>query len=221
MLPVTVKRFETVIHVLRATETVEFRKLAIHLHQCAIACFRLARMGSCYSRQLHQRSVGWHFGTQSLTMETTERIVEAYVRYVKHWATIPNIKCKQQGEIDLFAIDPVTNRRYHIETSVSISGGFSPLTAEPFEADEYKNPVRKAAARRKLDYFVKRKFSQESVDALKELGCRQSQIGKVIVSWGWKDGVEDKARKHGIEVWDFRDIMREHRRVWARQCLLP
>ena len=60
-------------------------------------------------------------------METTERIVEAYVRYIKHWATIPNIKCKGQREIDLFAIDPITNRRYHIETSVSISGGISPL----------------------------------------------------------------------------------------------
>jgi hypothetical protein len=34
-------------------------------------------------------------------METTEKIVEAYVRYVKRWATIPNIKCDGQFEIDL------------------------------------------------------------------------------------------------------------------------
>jgi hypothetical protein len=33
-------------------------------------------------------------------METTEKIVEAYVRYVCGWATIPNIKCGQY-EIDL------------------------------------------------------------------------------------------------------------------------
>ena len=38
-------------------------------------------------------------------METTERIVEAYVRYVKGWATIPNIKCERNREIDLLAID--------------------------------------------------------------------------------------------------------------------
>jgi len=31
-------------------------------------------------------------------METTEKIVEAYVRYVKDWATIPNIKYKGQFE---------------------------------------------------------------------------------------------------------------------------
>lgn len=53
-------------------------------------------------------------------METTERIVEAYVRYVKGWATIPNLRCEGQKEIDLFAIDPVTDERWHIETSVSI-----------------------------------------------------------------------------------------------------
>ena len=53
-------------------------------------------------------------------METTERIVEAYVRYVKGWATIPNIKCGDQKEIDLFAIDPASGERFHIETTVSI-----------------------------------------------------------------------------------------------------
>ena len=61
-------------------------------------------------------------------METTERVVESYVRYVKGWATIPNIRCPRQLEIDLLAIDPVNGQRYHIETSVSISSGFSKLT---------------------------------------------------------------------------------------------
>ena len=69
-------------------------------------------------------------------METTERIVEAYVRYVKGWATIPNLRCEGQKEIDLFAIDPVTDERWHIETSVSISSGFSALSNEPFEPGE-------------------------------------------------------------------------------------
>ena len=45
-------------------------------------------------------------------METTERIVEAYVRYVKGWATIPNIPCKGQFEIDLLAVDPVSLDRF-------------------------------------------------------------------------------------------------------------
>jgi hypothetical protein len=51
-------------------------------------------------------------------METTEKIVESYVRYVRGWATIPNIKCPGQYEIDLLAIDPVNLDRYHIESGV-------------------------------------------------------------------------------------------------------
>ena len=34
-------------------------------------------------------------------METTEKIVEAYVRYIKGWFTITEIKCKGQLVIDL------------------------------------------------------------------------------------------------------------------------
>ncbi|MDR7584895.1 MAG: hypothetical protein QN158_04805 [Armatimonadota bacterium] len=54
-------------------------------------------------------------------METTEKIVEAYVRYVKGWLTIPNIKCEGQLEIDLLAVDvsdPARIDRYHIESGV-------------------------------------------------------------------------------------------------------
>ena len=65
-------------------------------------------------------------------METTEKIVEAYVRYVKGWATIPNVRCDGQYEIDLLAIDPVSLARYHIETSVSGSQAYSRLTAKAF-----------------------------------------------------------------------------------------
>jgi hypothetical protein len=60
-------------------------------------------------------------------METTEKIVEAYVRYVRRWATIPNIRCDGQFEIDLLAIDPVSLERYHIESGVSVSGSYSAL----------------------------------------------------------------------------------------------
>ena len=38
-------------------------------------------------------------------METTEKIVESYCRYVKQWFTIPNIKCEGQYEVDLLAVE--------------------------------------------------------------------------------------------------------------------
>jgi len=83
-------------------------------------------------------------------METTERIVEAYVRYVKGWATIPNIKCKGQFEIDLLAIDPVSLDRYHIESGVSVSGTFSALTTKPFSTEDLKIRGMQASQRRTL-----------------------------------------------------------------------
>jgi hypothetical protein len=38
-------------------------------------------------------------------METTEKIVESYCRYVRQWFTIPNFKCEGQYEVDLLAVD--------------------------------------------------------------------------------------------------------------------
>ena len=52
------------------------------------------------------------------------------MRYVKRWATIPNIRCDGQYEIDLLAIDPVSLARYHIETGVSVSQVFSSYRRE-------------------------------------------------------------------------------------------
>jgi hypothetical protein len=132
-------------------------------------------------------------------METTERIVEAYVRYVKGWATIPNLRCEGQKEIDLFAIDPVSDERWHVETSVSISSGFSALTNDPFEPGEHKERVKGATARRKLGFFLAEKFLPVSVEQrLACLGCAPGKLRRAIVTWDWKPGVEEAAATVGI-----------------------
>lgn len=142
-------------------------------------------------------------------METTERIVEAYVRYVKGWATIPNIKCGGQKEIDLFAIDPVTGNRYHIETTVSISQNYRALTTREYQPDDHKKRGKAARARRTLDFFVKEKFGAPGVKAALEKYCSGHLLKKVIVIWEWGAGVEEAATEHDIELWDFRRLMRE------------
>jgi len=143
-------------------------------------------------------------------METTERIVEAYVRYVKGWATIPNVRCAGQNEIDLVAIDLVSLARYHIETSISISQGFRKLTAKPFDPEKVKQRVHQASQRRTVDFFVKRKFDAPTVvERLKEMGFRDNKYTRVIVTWGWTGEAADRAVEAGIELWDFRDIIRE------------
>ena len=143
-------------------------------------------------------------------METTEKIVETYCRYIKGWATIPNIKCSGQYEIDLLAIDPVTWKRYHIETGVSISASYSKLTAKPFNAEDLKVRVKTAGQRRTVGYFSERKFgAQEVAKKLKEYGFRKSQYSKVIVTWGWTDEAKAEADSGGIILWDFRELLRD------------
>jgi hypothetical protein len=146
-------------------------------------------------------------------METTEKIVEAYVRYVKGWLTIPNVKCRGQREIDLLAVDvsdPEQIRRYHIESGVSISGTFSPLTNQPFSTEDLKDRVKQAGQSRTLGYFTERKFSGPGVaEKLKSFGFTQGNYTKVVVSWGWEDEVPPAAKKAGVELWDFRDILVE------------
>ncbi len=143
-------------------------------------------------------------------METTEKIVEAYVRYVKGWATIPNIKCKGQYEIDLLAIDPVSLDRYHIESGVSISKTHSKLTAKPYSESELKKRVEAPKQRRTVGYFAQRKFGAESVvNTLKKYGFLPGEYSKVIVTWGWEDDVPIVAEELKIELWNFKEIIKE------------
>jgi hypothetical protein len=143
-------------------------------------------------------------------METTEKIVEAYVRYVKGWATIPNIRCDGQYEIDLLAIDPVSLARYHIEISVSGSQAYSKLTANGFDPVLLKQRVQKAKMRRTLGYFIQHKFGTQAVCAkLASYGFHPGEHRKIVVSWGWTAGAKAAADAASVELWDFRCIMRE------------
>lgn len=143
-------------------------------------------------------------------METTERIVEAYVRYVRGWATIANIRCTGQNEIDLLAIDPVSLDRYHIEVSISISQGFRKLTGKPFDREKAKVRVHQASQRRTLGFFVERKFEPPSVIArLADYGFDPGNYHRVIVTWGWDEAAAAQADGAGIQLWDFPTMMRE------------
>ena len=139
-------------------------------------------------------------------METTEKIVEAYVRYVKGWLTLPNIKCDGQMEIDLVAVNVSehTIGRWHIESGVSISGAYSKLTNKPYSAEALKTRVKQASQRRTLGYFTERKFSDPGVVAqLEKYGFIPGNYGKAIVSWGWDKDVPAAARSAGLSSGTF------------------
>jgi hypothetical protein len=136
--------------------------------------------------------------------------VEAYVRYVKRWATIPNIRCEGQFEIDLLAIDPVTDIRYHIETSVSGSLVYSKLTSKVFDPALLKVRVQKPKMRRTLGYFIAQKFGTPAiVQKLAEYGFKEGSYKKVVVTWDWTPDAKAAADTEGIELWDFRKLMRD------------
>jgi len=143
-------------------------------------------------------------------METTEKIVEAYVRHIKKWATISNIKCSGQYEIDLLAVDPRNRRRYHIESGVSISGGFSKLTTKPYSNERLKMRTKQAEQRRTLWYFLQRKFSAPGIrEKLRDYGFTEGNYSKVIVTWAATDDAKRKARVRGIELWYFPEMIAE------------
>jgi len=143
-------------------------------------------------------------------METTERIVEAYMRYIKHCMTIPNLRCKGQYEIDLLAMSPSTGERFHIETTVSISKGFRKLTDLAFDPELLKKRVHTARQRRTVGYFADRKFkAPELLDTLAGYGFKEGNYAKVIVTWEWTSGALAQATQAEITVWSIKALMNE------------
>ncbi len=145
-------------------------------------------------------------------METTEKIVESYFRYIKGCFTIPNIKCRGQYEIDLLAIDPKTTpiKKFHVESGVSISGSYSKLTTKPFSTKALKERVAQAGQRRTLGYFKDRKFSAEPIiTKLSEYGFSGDNYSKIIVTWDADDDVVLEANSQGIDVIKFKLILNE------------
>jgi hypothetical protein len=130
------------------------------------------------------------------------------VRRVKYG--IPNIRCDGQFEIDLLAIDPVTLTRYHIETIVSGSQAYSKLTGKEFDPALLKMRVQKTKMRQTLGYFIEHKFGTPAVIAkLEECGFEPGSYTKVVVTWDWTAEAKAAADTAGIELWDFRQIMRD------------
>jgi len=150
-------------------------------------------------------------------METTERIVEAYCRYIKHWFTIPDIRVKN-NDIDLIAVDKDGNKA-HIEIGVSVSGGFSRLKGIEYEAGEEKDQAKQATARTDLGYFENKKFgSPEIVRELRDTyGFDADSYRKIIVVWGAEEEAVKMAEASGIEVWLLPQLIQEIESQFGRE----
>ncbi len=142
-------------------------------------------------------------------MDASERVVEAYVRAVQGWATIPNIPCDSQQEIDLLAVDPGTGVARHIEVSVVLAPSFHKLTGKPYDPTLARERTHQAEQRRTVGFFAQKKFAAAPVrDRLREHGLNPDVCGRAIVTWGWDASAEDQAREAGIALWHFPDLVR-------------
>jgi len=143
--------------------------------------------------------------------ETTEKIVESYFRYCRDCATMTNIKCSTQHEIDLLAIDPLHRERYHIESSAHVPGtGFSKLTNGTFDWEQMKARVKAPSQRRTIGFFMEQKFGAEGVvQTLHTYGFDPGNYHKIIVTWDCEPTAKETAKQNDIKIWEFPDLLNE------------
>jgi hypothetical protein len=148
-------------------------------------------------------------------MDTIARIIESYVREVKRWATIPSVQCSGQRKIDLLAANPRPcgshwKTRFHIENSVHGSHFYSRLSSKPYDGSKMNDTTNKAWRRNTLEHYLHNRFHHpEVLDALLSYGFFGTNYARILVAWGWDDGVTAQAKAHGITLWNLRDMIQE------------
>lgn len=129
-------------------------------------------------------------------MHPNEHLVEQYVRIIKNWFTITNIKFGTNREIDILAID-TSGKVYHIEVDIHKGGlQWGPCGNDYYSIKEYKN----------------KKFDKETKNFIKEkFGITKTK--DIWVCWGIHPKVKQRAMKEAkelrIEIWEFKDKVKE------------
>lgn len=153
-------------------------------------------------------------------MNAAEKIVEAYFREVKGLFTQTSIQGVQQSELDIVAVDPrqAPPLFYHIESSVSISSGFSRITCDPFDLQKCKERANMASQRCTAGFFIARKFFSEGVlKTLEKMGCKEDKVKRILVSWGFNGDAEKELKAKGIECLSLKTIFQELANHLARE----
>jgi len=129
-------------------------------------------------------------------MHPNEHLVEQYVRIVKKWFTVTNIRFGTNREIDILAMDAKGNA-YHIEVDIHKGGlQWGPEGNDGYSVKQYKS----------------RKFDSDSKAFIKE-SYGITKTHDIWVCWGIHPKVKDRAlnnaKKHGVEIWEFKEKIKE------------
>ena len=137
-------------------------------------------------------------------MEPEVHIVDRYMQLVRKCLTMTNIMLKGGKEIDLLAINPQTNEKYHIEVRIATGRGFRLRMVDTQTRNGRKH-------KRGVDTLSKTKFEpQIVVNSVKEIFGR-SDYHKVLVVWDVQNSevIKGAMDVYEIEVWKILDVISE------------
>jgi hypothetical protein len=115
-----------------------------------------------------------------------------------------NIQLKGKKEIDLLAISPTINQRYHIESRVSTTFKLRVKATYTKDGRCHKNG---------LDYFDKEKFEHPTVKQRIREVFGDVSYRKVLVVWDTQDNFSElpkiSEQQYGIEIMGLRGMIHE------------
>lgn len=135
-------------------------------------------------------------------MEPEVHLIDKYFQIIKKCLTMTNIQLKGGKEIDLLAIDPRTQEKFHIESRVTISS---------FKIRLHDTHTKSGKAhRRGLDYFAKKKFDHSTIVKNVQKIFGSTEYRKILVVWDVQERsvVEQAKEMYGIEIWFFKDLLK-------------
>jgi len=137
-------------------------------------------------------------------LEPEVHIVERYLQLVKKCFTMTNIMLEGGKEIDLLAINPQTNDKYHIEVRIATGRGFCIRMKDTQTKKGYKH-------RRGLDTLNEVKFAHPVVAARVKEIFGTGEYRKVLVVWDVENAevVNQAKTVYDIEVWKISDILEQ------------
>jgi len=74
-------------------------------------------------------------------VEPEVHIIERYFQIVLNCFTMPNVRCKGNKEIDLLAVDPKTQVKYHVESRVWLKQTLHLEDIDSLAKEKFEHPI--------------------------------------------------------------------------------
>lgn len=147
-------------------------------------------------------------------MEASEEIVTAWLNQ-EGFFTLNNYKVGG-NELDLLAFNPLENKKWHIEMSVSVL----PIGGWARHGDPLKEVTFEALGPQKYEERIEKRFRSKFIGENGRIESKVREIfggdyerylvvGKLSPAYDPRDSFIQAWKKHGVEVKFFRDIIRQ------------